>query len=161
MSVFNHVLSLPTFRTRWKEFEVKHGNEDTVREMLRIKRSVQHMYNTQVNMMSAQVGFRTQLQIFHTAKTNNFGFSFPLFRCWQPPARAGPSRTSPLDPRTTCECWRQSTKCFTQIRIKFKIYADFSHWISGVVAIGLMFVVGSYWHWRSTIFPLLISSNFC
>ena len=27
---------------------MKHGNEDTVREMLRIKRSVQAMYNTQV-----------------------------------------------------------------------------------------------------------------
>lgn len=39
----------------WKEFEVKHGNEDTVREMLRIKRSVQATYNTQVNFMSAQM----------------------------------------------------------------------------------------------------------
>lgn len=39
----------------WKEFEVRHGNEDTMREMLRIKRSVQAMYNTQVNMMSAQM----------------------------------------------------------------------------------------------------------
>ena len=39
----------------WKEFEVRHGNEDTMREMLRIKRSVQAMYNTQVNMMSAQL----------------------------------------------------------------------------------------------------------
>lgn len=39
----------------WKEFEVQHGNEDTMREMLRIKRSVQAMYNTQVNMMSAQM----------------------------------------------------------------------------------------------------------
>merc|ERR1711963_579305 len=37
------------------DFEVKHGNEDTLREMLRIKRSVQHTYNTQVNMMSAQM----------------------------------------------------------------------------------------------------------
>ena len=34
----------------WKEFEVKHGNEDTLREMLRIKRSVQAVYNTQVNI---------------------------------------------------------------------------------------------------------------
>lgn len=32
----------------WKEFEIKHGNEDTMREMLRIKRSVQATYNTQV-----------------------------------------------------------------------------------------------------------------
>uniref|UniRef100_A0A915II81 Pre-mRNA-splicing factor SYF1 n=1 Tax=Romanomermis culicivorax TaxID=13658 RepID=A0A915II81_ROMCU len=39
----------------WKNFEVKHGNEDTVREMLRIKRSVQAMFNTQVNFMSAQM----------------------------------------------------------------------------------------------------------
>ena len=34
---------------------MKHGNEDTVREMLRIKRSVSHTYNTSVNMMSAQM----------------------------------------------------------------------------------------------------------
>ena len=39
----------------WKEFEIKHGNEDTVREMLRIKRSVQATFNTQVNFMSAQL----------------------------------------------------------------------------------------------------------
>ena len=32
----------------WQEFEVRHGNEDTFREMLRIKRSVQAQYNTQV-----------------------------------------------------------------------------------------------------------------
>ena len=34
---------------------MKHGNEDTVREMLRIKRSVQATFNTQVNFMSAQL----------------------------------------------------------------------------------------------------------
>jgi pre-mRNA-splicing factor SYF1 len=39
----------PDFWQQWKDFEVKHGNEDTVREMLRIKRSVQHTYNTQVS----------------------------------------------------------------------------------------------------------------
>lgn len=38
----------PKFWQTWKEFEIKHGNEDTVREMLRIKRSVQATYNTQV-----------------------------------------------------------------------------------------------------------------
>jgi pre-mRNA-splicing factor SYF1 len=43
------------FWNTWKDFEVKHGNEDTVREMLRVKRSVQAMYNTQVNFMSAQM----------------------------------------------------------------------------------------------------------
>jgi pre-mRNA-splicing factor SYF1 len=43
------------FWQTWKEFEVRHGNEDTMREMLRIKRSVQATYNTQVNFMSAQM----------------------------------------------------------------------------------------------------------
>jgi len=41
------------FWQNWKDFEVKHGNEDTLREMLRIKRSVQATYNTQVNMMAS------------------------------------------------------------------------------------------------------------
>ncbi|CAM9585712.1 unnamed protein product [Lampetra fluviatilis] len=44
-----------SFWQTWKEFEIKHGNEDTVREMLRIKRSVQATYNTQVNFMAAQM----------------------------------------------------------------------------------------------------------
>lgn len=44
-----------TFWQTWKEFEVRHGNEDTMREMLRIKRSIQATYNTQVNMMAAQM----------------------------------------------------------------------------------------------------------
>lgn len=41
------------FWQTWKEFEVRHGNEDTMREMLRIKRSVQATYNTQVGALSA------------------------------------------------------------------------------------------------------------
>jgi len=41
------------FWQTWKDFEVSHGNEDTLREMLRIKRSVQAVYNTQVNMMAS------------------------------------------------------------------------------------------------------------
>lgn len=49
------------FWQTWKEFEIKHGNEDTMREMLRIKRSVQATYNTQVNMMA---------QVATTFKTN-------------------------------------------------------------------------------------------
>jgi len=43
------------FWTTWKTFESKHGNEDTVKELLRIQRSVQATYNTQVNFMSAQM----------------------------------------------------------------------------------------------------------
>lgn len=41
----------PQFWEAWKEFEINHGNEDTVREMLRIKRSVQATYNTQVPIL--------------------------------------------------------------------------------------------------------------
>lgn len=45
----------PAFWKVWHDFEVRHGNEDTFREMLRIKRSVQAQFNTQVNFMSAQM----------------------------------------------------------------------------------------------------------
>lgn len=44
-----------TFWQTWKDFEVRHGNEDTIREMLRIRRSVQATYNTQVNFMASQM----------------------------------------------------------------------------------------------------------
>ena len=37
------------------EFEVRRENEDTIREMLRIKRNDETMYNKQVNMKSAQM----------------------------------------------------------------------------------------------------------
>uniref|UniRef100_T1KW55 Suppressor of forked domain-containing protein n=1 Tax=Tetranychus urticae TaxID=32264 RepID=T1KW55_TETUR len=45
----------PEFWDIWKLFETKHGNEDTLREMLRIKRSVQATFNTSVNFMAAQM----------------------------------------------------------------------------------------------------------
>ena len=54
----SHCLPRQATKTYWKvwqEFEVRYGNEDTFREMLRIKRSVQAQYNTQVNLMSAQM----------------------------------------------------------------------------------------------------------
>lgn len=37
------------FWETWTNFEACHGNEDSLREMLRIKRSVQALYNTQVS----------------------------------------------------------------------------------------------------------------
>ena len=41
----------------WNEFEVKHGNEDTFREMLRIKRSVSASYSqTHFNTVVANQG---------------------------------------------------------------------------------------------------------
>eukprot|EP01097_Dermamoeba_algensis_P010168 TRINITY_DN7413_c0_g1_i1.p1 TRINITY_DN7413_c0_g1~~TRINITY_DN7413_c0_g1_i1.p1 ORF type:complete len:287 (+),score=78.39 TRINITY_DN7413_c0_g1_i1:314-1174(+) len=39
----------------WSNFELKHGSKDTFADMLRVKRSVQQKYNTQVNFMSAEM----------------------------------------------------------------------------------------------------------
>lgn len=44
-----------SFWKAWQDFEVRHGNEDTFREMLRIKRSVQAQFSTQVNFVSVQM----------------------------------------------------------------------------------------------------------
>eukprot|EP00727_Mastigamoeba_balamuthi_P006500 m51a1_g2470 putative pre-mrna-splicing factor syf1-like (915) ;mRNA; f:38499-41375 len=43
------------FWDTWRDFEVQHGNDDTYREMLRIRRSVQASMNTQVNVASAEM----------------------------------------------------------------------------------------------------------
>ncbi|KAG9257562.1 uncharacterized protein F5Z01DRAFT_671157 [Emericellopsis atlantica] len=50
----------PEFWTKWEQFEVQHGNEDTYKEMLRIKRSVQAQYNTDVNFIASQALARGQ-----------------------------------------------------------------------------------------------------
>ena len=50
----------PTFWQKWDAFEVQHGNEDTFKEMLRIKRSVQAQYNTDVNFIASQALARSQ-----------------------------------------------------------------------------------------------------
>jgi len=52
----------PNFWTKWEAFEVQHGNEDTFKEMLRIKRSVQAQYNTDVNFIASQALARSQQQ---------------------------------------------------------------------------------------------------
>lgn len=44
----------PGFWKRWHDFEVSHGNEETFREMLRVKRSVAARYS-QVNYMAAEM----------------------------------------------------------------------------------------------------------
>ncbi|KAK2000640.1 pre-mRNA-splicing factor SYF1 [Colletotrichum falcatum] len=50
----------PDFWAKWESFEVQHGNEDTFKEMLRIKRSVQAQYNTDVNFIASQALARSQ-----------------------------------------------------------------------------------------------------
>ncbi|MED6174847.1 hypothetical protein PIB30_072883 [Stylosanthes scabra] len=49
-SQFANPRSDPEFWKKWHEFEVQHGNEDTFREMLRIKRSVSASYS-QVSLL--------------------------------------------------------------------------------------------------------------
>lgn len=41
------------FWSKWEAFEVQHGNEDTFKEMLRIKRSVVAQYNTDVGYVAS------------------------------------------------------------------------------------------------------------
>lgn len=50
----------PAFWQKWEQFEVQHGNEDTFKEMLRIKRSVQAQYNTDVNFIASQALAKSQ-----------------------------------------------------------------------------------------------------
>ena len=56
--IFSHGSQMSDPRTAksywkaWQEFEICHGNEHTFREMLRIKRSVQAQFNTQVGVSS-------------------------------------------------------------------------------------------------------------
>ena len=54
--------SNPGFWTKWEVFEVQHGNEDTFKEMLRVKRSVQALKNTDVNNIASQALARSQQQ---------------------------------------------------------------------------------------------------
>jgi pre-mRNA-splicing factor SYF1 len=44
----------PRFWTEWNAFEIATGSEDTFREMLRIKRSVQAQFNTETSYLVAQ-----------------------------------------------------------------------------------------------------------
>jgi len=44
----------PNFWAKWNSFEIETGSEDTFREMLRIKRSVQAQFNTEASFLAAQ-----------------------------------------------------------------------------------------------------------
>jgi pre-mRNA-splicing factor SYF1 len=48
------------FWDTWEKFEVSHGNEDTFKEMLRVKRSVASKFNTDVNYIANQAVMRSQ-----------------------------------------------------------------------------------------------------
>ncbi|KAL9078525.1 MAG: hypothetical protein Q9157_002548 [Trypethelium eluteriae] len=50
----------PDFWRKWEGFEIAHGNEDTYKEMLRVKRSVQAQYNTDINYIASEALARSQ-----------------------------------------------------------------------------------------------------
>ena len=45
--------TVPQYWSVWQDFEIKHGNEDTFREMLRTKRSVQARFPDEISFVSA------------------------------------------------------------------------------------------------------------
>lgn len=61
------------FWIRWEQFEVQHGNEDSYKEMLRIKRSVQAQYNTDVNFIASQALAQAQLQSNQSRAVSGYG----------------------------------------------------------------------------------------
>lgn len=63
----------PNFWSKWESFEVQHGNEDTFKEMLRIKRSVQAQYNTDVNFIASQALARSQKRPIEDNEENDRG----------------------------------------------------------------------------------------
>ena len=77
---------------RWQEFEVTYGNEDTFREMLRIKRSVQAQFNTQVSWWALMVTcvssymyhMHTYTHTYHMfTHTHIYAHTLHPHRCWQ------------------------------------------------------------------------------
>ncbi|TFK67922.1 protein prenylyltransferase [Pluteus cervinus] len=50
----------PKFWSQWNSFEIETGSEDTFREMLRIKRSVQAQFNTEASYLTAQTAAARQ-----------------------------------------------------------------------------------------------------
>ena len=51
----------PEYWKTWNEFEIAHGNEETFREMLRIKRSVEAAFST-VNYNAAEMGAGSKVE---------------------------------------------------------------------------------------------------
>eukprot|EP01065_Artemidia_motanka_P027147 TRINITY_DN32378_c0_g1_i1.p1 TRINITY_DN32378_c0_g1~~TRINITY_DN32378_c0_g1_i1.p1 ORF type:complete len:856 (+),score=325.96 TRINITY_DN32378_c0_g1_i1:79-2646(+) len=52
-----------TFWPKWHQFEVPHGNEQSFREMLRIRRSVQATFSTSINLGAASEQAKMERQI--------------------------------------------------------------------------------------------------
>ncbi|OMJ26433.1 Pre-mRNA-splicing factor syf1 [Smittium culicis] len=60
------------FWKKWHQFEVQFGNEDTFKEMLRIKRTIQTRFNTDISYLSAQlVSQKSKSENADTADNNS------------------------------------------------------------------------------------------
>lgn len=55
------------FWTQWNAFEIEHGSEDTFREMLRIRRSVQAQFNTDTSYIAAYASAQQRAQAANNA----------------------------------------------------------------------------------------------
>ncbi|XP_075479244.1 uncharacterized protein LOC142520133 [Primulina tabacum] len=67
-SQFADPRSDPDFWNKWHEFEVQHGNEDTFREMLRVKRSVSASYSQTHYILPEYLMQKDQMQTLDEAK---------------------------------------------------------------------------------------------
>jgi pre-mRNA-splicing factor SYF1 len=85
-----------TFWKKWEQFEVQHGNEDTFKEMLRIKRSVQAQFKYVLPLLTVLVARLTDAN-----NTSQHGRQLHRFASHCPPTSSG---------RNQCRCrWRE---CF-------------------------------------------------
>lgn len=94
----------PDFWVKWEQFEVQHGNEDTYKEMLRIKRSVQAQYNTDVNFIASQALARgQQRQAGTSGETNGADAMSALEKQLRAPQGFVPASSGPVNKAANME----------------------------------------------------------
>jgi pre-mRNA-splicing factor SYF1 len=92
------------FWQKWESFEVQHGNEDTFKEMLRIKRSVQAQYKYDNNPFSMHKESFTNI---FTAPTSTSLPRKPSLAVNSKPKRVGRARLATITP-TRSTLWQRS-----------------------------------------------------
>ena len=75
------------FWAEWNQFEIDHGSEDTFREFLRIRRSVQASFNTEAHYLAAQS--------LHTSGNNNESRSDEIIEAADPMANLEKTQAIP------------------------------------------------------------------
>ncbi|ANB14542.1 Syf1p [Sugiyamaella lignohabitans] len=74
LSQFNDPRTNEEFWSKWDQFEVMHGSEDTYKEMLRIKRSVIAQFNTDANYLAAKVSDNNSMSRLDKQTASPIGF---------------------------------------------------------------------------------------